>query len=507
MSFDRPRTPPRSGISFGSIDGETRKSNTSRPLQPNSGYTPTVFDLVYPARDAVSLVKQYIPPVFLEAEAVDSSVLLGNGASFTASMQTIPQGPKNIEITTDMDGWSVTKCYPAPPRPSHVVYKTARVAFDKKGEPLPDYRRALQSVLTEFHALISPSLFNHPNVIDFLGMAWGSNPFSPEHKLPALIVEYAEHGTLTQLLQRKPGPDFDLKHILCLDVARGLLALHTCGLIHGGVKTENVLICKSPNRQHVAKISDFGFSVIAATELAEIWIGGTDPWRAPEIGDGPVRRDAAKYTDTYSYGLMVWSVCLDGSSPFDFASDNLMGSSEIDELKKSDRMLAIAKSNEWCRRYAQVIGGSKLEEAFDAAVEKTANASSKEARQQMMRLFSRVRDKALKKLVTDFSNNKLVRSLQPIFEVSLRIIPESRDLGLIIEVLEADIKELQKRAQQQGNGPAVAHEPEHIPTDQDINYTGMVEVQDLTTWPEPRSQNIVNEDRSFWELRGYKVRR
>lgn len=270
MASERSQTPPRSGLSFGEVRSIGAKSAKLMPLQPVPGYIPNVFDLVYPARDAISLTKQYIPPIFLKAEAVDSSVLLGHGASFTASLQKIPQGPKTVEDTTHLEGWSVTKSQAAPPRPAHVVYETARVAFDKKGEPLPEYRRALQSALTEFHALISPALSSHPNVINFLGMAWGSNPYSPQHRLPALVVEYAEHGTLRQILQREPRPEFDLRHLLCLDVARGLSALHQSGLVRGDVKAENVLICRSPNRKYVAKISDFGFSVIVATESAEI---------------------------------------------------------------------------------------------------------------------------------------------------------------------------------------------------------------------------------------------
>ena len=145
-----------------------------------------------------------------------------------------------------------------------MVYKTARIAFDKNGEPLPQYRRAMQSVLTEFHALIHPQLLKHANVIGFLGIAWGSNPFSSSHRLPALIVEYAEHGTLSRVLSMEKSLDYGLKHLLCLDIARGLSALHQAGLVHGDMKAENVLVCSSPSRRYLAKISDFGFSVMVS---------------------------------------------------------------------------------------------------------------------------------------------------------------------------------------------------------------------------------------------------
>lgn len=128
----------------------------------------------------------------------------------------------------------------------------------------------MQSVLTEFHALIHPDLFKHPNMIKFLGMAWGSNPFSSSHRLPALMVEYAEHGTLSRLLQKEPALDFKLKHLLSLDVVRGLSALHQVGLVHGDVKLENILVCSSPDRKFVAKLSDFGFSFVVCVSACFI---------------------------------------------------------------------------------------------------------------------------------------------------------------------------------------------------------------------------------------------
>ena len=534
-SSDRPRTPPRSGISFGEVQLDGTKSKESRAAQPVPGYIPHVFDFVSPVLDASSLTNRHIPQVFLEAEAVDSSVLLGHGASFTASLQKIPQGPKTIEITAHMEGWSVTESEPAPPRPSHVVYKTARVAFDEKGEPLPEYRRALQSVITEFHALISPALISHPNVIDILGMAWGSNPFFPQHKLPALVVEYAEHGTLTELLQRGSGLDFDLRHLLCLDVARGLSALHQSGLVHGDVKADNVLICKSPTRKYIAKVSDFGFSMMAAAESVEMWLGGTDPWRAPETKDGPVRLDTAKYTDTYSFGLLAWSVCLDGRSPFDFVLGNCKGSVEVEELKKTDRLLSVVKSKDWLDCYVKTVLGSRIEEMYEAAVEKVVNqqASTGSARVQMMRLFSQIRDKAITRVVSEFVQKKLVRSLDDIADFSLQTSPESRDLDFIILVLESDIKELRHDAQQQVSGQGAGSQPKqgsksiitnHSKEIRQFSYTKIndqggvirnrvvdtagktVDFGDMTVFETSRRQIFANlQNPASWESRGYKV--
>jgi serine/threonine protein kinase len=115
--------------------------------------------------------------------------------------------------------------------------------------------------------------------------------------LPAIVVEYAQHGTIADLLARSTKLDFKTKHILCLDVARGIGSLHQAGLVHGDVKADNVLICLRGDRKYVAKIADFGFSVVEETETAEVWMGGTTPWKAPEA-QGPIAVKNLKYADT-----------------------------------------------------------------------------------------------------------------------------------------------------------------------------------------------------------------
>ena len=533
MSSDRPRTPPRSSYSYFGDKINEKISADTHPRKTSSGYVPHVFDLVYPAHDAISLSKKHIPPIFFEAEAVDSSVLLGHGASFTASLQKIPQGPESVEVTTHFPGWSMTRVQPAPSRPAYVVYKIARVAFDKNGEPLPEYRRAMQNVLTEFHALINPRLCHHANVIDFLGIAWGSNPFSSQHRLPALIVEYAEHGTLTQLLRKNKKLDFKIKHLLCLDIARGLSALHQAGLVHGDVKTDNILICSGPNRKYVAKISDFGFSIIAATESAEVWMGGTDPWRAPEVISGPVRLGAAKQADTYSFGLMAWSMCLDGQNPFNFVTEKVMENEEVEELKKSGRLLSFSKGRAWLCRYLQVDFVPMFEQFYEKSAGMLSNQqlSPDNARVQLMAFFPKVRDQLIENLAAQTVDEMLVRSLNDIFDVSLPPSADSRDLDSIILVLESDTENPKggSKEPEENTNPLLSlikgvatlltnhtEEKKHFSrsaiTEQNTGITADAKgpadtVDDVMTTrsPKPEMANGDVQDLAFWVQRGYKV--
>ena len=433
ISSSRPLTPPSSSLDGADEDPRQKATNGA------FNYVPNILDLVTPSRDAANLTTLYIPAVFLQAEAVDSSLLLGSGASFSASLQRIPEGPQSSEFTTHMEGWSVTKTVVAPPRPKYVVYKVAKVAFKEDGEPIPEYRRALQSVLTEYHALIYPPLFHHANIIDFLGFAWGSNPFSAAHRLPAIVVEFAEHGTLADLLRKNRTLEVSTKHMLCLDIVRGLTALHGAGLVHGDVKAENVLVCSGPNRKFVAKIADFGFSIVEATETDEVWIGGTKPWRAPETKNA-IEVKLLRHTDTYSLGLLIWLICVDGRSPFDLLlPSTILGSSrdtEIERLKQSNELLVAATNKAWLMSWLRLRSDSSLGTLLKTASEALVNAQ-KSSEANLEKASARLREMLYEKLYEQTRQQKLIKSLDDIFLYSLQVNPTVRDLSVILHLLES----------------------------------------------------------------------
>ena len=433
ISSSRPLTPPRSSLDGADDDLKYKAGNAE------VNYIPNILNLIAPFRNTAKLTTQHIPAVFLQAEAVDSSILLGNGASFSASLQRIPEGPQRIETTTHLVGWSVKKSVAAPPRPKYVVYKVAKVAFKEDGEPFPEYRRALQSVLTEYHALIYPPLFQHANIIDFLGFAWGSNPFSAAQRLPAIVVEFAEHGTLADLLRKNRNLEVSIKKVLCLDIVRGLTALHGAGLVHGDVKAENVLVCSGANRKFVAKIADFGFSIVEATETAEVWIGGTNPWRAPDTKNA-IEVKLLRHTDTYSLGLLIWLICVDGRSPFDLLiPDTILGATrntEIERLKQSDGLLIAATNKAWLMSWLRLKFDSSLETLIKTASKALVNAQ-RSSKADVERTSERAREWLYEKLYEQTRQQKLYKSLEDIFIHSLQVNPTARDLSVILHLLES----------------------------------------------------------------------
>lgn len=102
------------------------------------------------------------------------------------------------------------------------------------------------------------------------------------------------------------------------DVGRGLSALHACGIVHGDMKHENVLIfpCRDPigSIQYTAKLADFGGAVMDMTSSEfrnmESW---TWPFQAPEINNHqPLSKAGMMLADVYSFGLLIWRAFMDG---------------------------------------------------------------------------------------------------------------------------------------------------------------------------------------------------
>ena len=161
------------------------------------------------------------------------------------------------------------------------------------------------SILTEIRTLAHPPLRTHENIIDMLGIAWQRDEGGTEGEKiwPVVLLEYAPFGTLADFCNRPSGPlDYADKGRLCLEVARGLRALHNCGIVHYDIKAENILVCKHRTKGYVAKLSDFGCARIVESEPSEVEMyepPGTPPWIAPEWS-GPIEREKLFKTDCES---------------------------------------------------------------------------------------------------------------------------------------------------------------------------------------------------------------
>ncbi|KAL3478344.1 kinase-like protein [Aspergillus californicus] len=317
-------------------------------------FVPHVYDFVSIHNPSNFRGPSRVPPLYLEPLAVDQSILVGHGASFMVFKRAIPAEPE-VYQTVDMGDWTISIPRSQKTPPKDVVYKVARVAFTDTGTPTPPTRHAMKAALMELYALTHEPLRQHPNIIDVLGLAWGSNYFDSSHRLPVLVMEYADHGSLADL-QQKHDLSPSTRRLLALDIGHGLQMLHRCGIIHGDVKSENVLIFSHPEREYIAKLSDFGFSIVGEAADAEAYVGGTRPWKAPEA-KSPVPNHLLRATDIYSYGLLLWRLASDGHDPFRFwapTSTGLQGDhylQEIEKIKENDGPAKNTALDKWFVRY------------------------------------------------------------------------------------------------------------------------------------------------------------
>lgn len=136
----------------------------------------------------------------------------------------------------------------------------------------------------------------HPNVVT----VYGAERIDGQ---VGVWMEFIHGKTLEQEL-RERGP-FDVDRVIAIgmDLADALSTVHRAGLIHGDVKTHNVM-CGSDGR---TVLTDFG----AGFEVDETIVGesrdlaGTPVCLAPEMFDG---RPATPASDVYSLGVLLYYI-------------------------------------------------------------------------------------------------------------------------------------------------------------------------------------------------------
>lgn len=97
-----------------------------------------------------------------------------------------------------------------------------------------------------------------------------------------------------------------------LDVAQAMQHLHAVGVIHGDLKSQNVLLqaSDSDKRGYVCKVGDFGFSRLAinSTHIQTFTCGSVRAMPPEVLKDGFLTPAA----DVYSFGILLWELLRGG---------------------------------------------------------------------------------------------------------------------------------------------------------------------------------------------------
>ena len=143
------------------------------------------------------------------------------------------------------------------------------------------------------------SAIKHPHIVQYLGMY-----HDPESKLPVLLMELMDES-LTRFLERSHNPlPYHTEVNLCHDIAMALSYLHSNGIVHRDLSSNNVLLIAGSR----AKVTDFGMvklydlnrSTARHTTLTQC--PGTLAYMSPEALEEP-----PMYTyklDSFSLGVL-----------------------------------------------------------------------------------------------------------------------------------------------------------------------------------------------------------
>ncbi|KIO15790.1 hypothetical protein M407DRAFT_44782, partial [Tulasnella calospora MUT 4182] len=137
------------------------------------------------------------------------------------------------------------------------------------------------------------ALLKHPRILQFLGIQRIGEEIY-------LVSAFAENGSLPGFLKRRPEVD---RGRLVIEVAEGLAYLHQCGIIHGDLKGNNILIS---GREH-ALLCDFGLAKHVTSHTSTSLRGvGSIPWQSPELLQNACRRTFE--SDVYAFGITISEV-------------------------------------------------------------------------------------------------------------------------------------------------------------------------------------------------------
>tara|TARA_B100000674_G_scaffold443956_1_gene409238 strand:- start:1154 stop:2923 length:1770 start_codon:yes stop_codon:yes gene_type:complete len=145
---------------------------------------------------------------------------------------------------------------------------------------------------------------NHPNIVQIFDWGIGDEPF--------FVMEYIEGNTLTSIIANKKTVSMNDILFIGAQVASGLQAAHSKGLVHRDIKPGNIMI--TPEGK--VKVTDFGI-VSLQNEESDITktgsILGTASYISPEQAQG---KAVSKESDLYSLGTVLYEL-ITGRPPFE----------------------------------------------------------------------------------------------------------------------------------------------------------------------------------------------
>lgn len=172
------------------------------------------------------------------------------------------------------------------------------------------------------------SEITHPNIVSVVD-------YGEDAELGAfMVMELLEGETLTSLGGRR----LSIRRTCDIlgQVAEALELIHRRGIVHGDIKTENIMLVEETTgtrRRRIARLLDFGLAHrISASDTTSESVFGTPEYFAPERATGG---PATVATDIYALGVLGYFL-LTGTLPFEGDQVEVMSAHVHDEIPALD---------------------------------------------------------------------------------------------------------------------------------------------------------------------------
>ncbi|KAG5234722.1 hypothetical protein OIU76_026002 [Salix suchowensis] len=175
------------------------------------------------------------------------------------------------------------------------IYKQRAVAVKMVRIPNQEETKTLLEQQFKCEVALLSRLF-HPNIVQFIAAC-------KKPPVYCIITEYMSQGTLRMYLNKKEPYSLSTETILrlALDISRGMEYLHSQGVIHRDLKSNNLLL----NDEMRVKVADFGTSCLETQCQETKGNKGTYRWMAPEMIK---EKHCSRKVDVYSFGIVLWEL-------------------------------------------------------------------------------------------------------------------------------------------------------------------------------------------------------